>query len=197
MADEMGLGKTIQAAAFLHCLKAYQGVRGPFLVIAPLSTLINWMRELTSWTDLDVVLYHGSQEDRELIREYEFRYMSKPKSAGYKVQVVVTSYEMAVCRDQDTVGGRRELSDIFWEMMVIDEAHKLKNYSSKVSMTLREEYRYRHALLLTGTPLQNNTDELWSLLNFVDRSAFPDLDRFKHKYGELKESEQLQSLQVM
>jgi SNF2 family DNA or RNA helicase len=68
LADEMGLGKTIQAAAFLHCLKTYQNVRGPFLVIAPLSTLINWYRELTAWTDLEVVLYHGGQAERELIR---------------------------------------------------------------------------------------------------------------------------------
>lgn len=164
------------------------------MVIAPLSTLINWVRELSSWTDLDVVLYHGSQEDRELIREYEFHYLSKPRSEGYKIQVVVTSFEMAVHRDHTK--GTRELSQVFWEMLVIDEAHKIKNYSSKLNVTLREEYKFRNSLLLTGTPLQNNTDELWSLLNFVDTAEFSDLEKFKGKYGELRESEQLQALQV-
>ena len=187
-------GKTIQAAGFLQCLKTYQNVRGPFLVIAPLSTLINWVRELTAWTDLDVILYHGSQEERELIREYEFRYLSKPKTAGYKIQVVVTSFEMAVHRD--AVRGQRELSQIYWEMMIIDEAHKIKNHSSKLSVTLREEYKFRNSLLLTGTPLQNNTNELWSLLNFIDSSHFSSLQSFKDKFGELKEPGQLQALQV-
>ena len=141
-----------------------------------------------------MVLYHGSQEDRELIREYEFHYLSKPRSEGYKIQVVVTSFEMAVHRDQTK--GPRELSQVFWEMLVIDEAHKIKNYSSKLNVTLREEYKFRNSLLLTGTPLQNNTDELWSLLNFIDAAHFSDLEKFKDKYGELKESEQLQALQV-
>lgn len=153
------------------------------------------MRELTSWTDLDVVLYHGSQEDRELIREFDFYYLSKPKSVGYKVQVVVTSFETAVNKDFGK-GSQRELSNIFWEMLVIDEAHKIKNHASKLNLTLREEYRFRNSLLLTGTPLQNNTDELWSLLNFVDDTVFNSLTSFRNKFGELKEPEQLQALQT-
>jgi SNF2 family DNA or RNA helicase len=92
--------------------------------------------------------------------------------------------------------GSRELSSIYWEMLVIDEAHKIKNHSSKLSTTLREEYRFRNSLLLTGTPLQNNTDELWSLLHFVDDSHFASLSSFKARFGELKEPKQLQALQV-
>jgi len=71
-------------------------------------------------------------------------------------------------------GNFRTLSSISWEVIVVDEAHKLKNYSSKLSATLRDEYSYMNCLLLTGTPLQNNVDELWTLLNFVDRNGFDD-----------------------
>ena len=59
LADEMGLGKTIQSLAFVNSVYNY-GIRGPFLVIAPLSTIPNWQREFEAWTDLNVVVYHGS-----------------------------------------------------------------------------------------------------------------------------------------
>lgn len=59
LADEMGLGKTIQSLAFVDAVHKY-GIRGPFLIIAPLSTIPNWQREFESWTDMNVVVYHGS-----------------------------------------------------------------------------------------------------------------------------------------
>ena len=59
LADEMGLGKTIQSIAFLHEIFNY-GIKGPFLVIVPLSTIGNWMREFDLWTDMNVIVYHGT-----------------------------------------------------------------------------------------------------------------------------------------
>lgn len=59
LADEMGLGKTIQSLTFINAVYEY-GVRGPFLVIAPLSTIPNWQREFEGWTELNVIVYHGS-----------------------------------------------------------------------------------------------------------------------------------------
>jgi chromodomain-helicase-DNA-binding protein 7 len=59
LADEMGLGKTIQSLTFIHAVHEY-GIKGPFLVIAPLSTIPNWQREFEAWTDLNVIVYHGS-----------------------------------------------------------------------------------------------------------------------------------------
>ena len=59
LADEMGLGKTIQSLTFIHAVYEY-GIRGPFLVIAPLSTIPNWQREFEAWTDMNVIIYHGS-----------------------------------------------------------------------------------------------------------------------------------------
>lgn len=195
LADEMGLGKTIQTAAFLQLLKDKQGCRGPFLVIAPLSTVVNWYREISSWTDMNVIIYYGSQDDRDLIRQFEFNYMSRKVNDGYKFEIVITSPETCVISDSKNGNStKRELSRIKWELVVVDEAHKLKNYESKISSTLREEYEYNNCLLLTGTPLQNNTDELWSLLNFVAREEFEDREVFTEKFGDLKSSGQLDSL---
>ncbi len=66
----MGLGKTIQSIAFLLEVCKY-GIRGPYLVIVPLSTLGNWAREFEGWTDLNAVVYHGSQASRSMLQEYE------------------------------------------------------------------------------------------------------------------------------
>ena len=196
LADEMGLGKTIQSAGFLQLLKRHQNVRGPFLIVAPLSTIVNWQRELEAWTDLDTVLYHGSIDDRKLIREHEFFYMSRGKKDGYKVEVVITTPETCLAADSKTATGRihRELSQIDWDVLIVDEAHKLKNYSSKFCTTIREEFSYQSCVLLTGTPLQNNTEELWTLLNFVDKNKFSDQEKFLSEYGDLKTSAQLEKI---
>lgn len=191
----MGLGKTIQASCFLQMLHRNFHQRGPFLIIAPLSTVVNWQREVTLWTDLDAVLYYGSQEDRKIAREHEFFYADREKSAGYKLEVVITTPETALAYDaKDSFRGGRELSKIHWDAVIIDEAHKCKNYDSKFTSVLREEYSYRSCLLLTGTPLQNNVDELWTLLNFVDRTEFADREAFNAKFGDLKSAKQLDAL---
>jgi len=73
LADEMGLGKTIQTITFLDHIYKY-GIRGPFLIIVPLSTLGNWQREFEGWTDLNVIVYHGSSASRCMLQEYEICY---------------------------------------------------------------------------------------------------------------------------
>lgn len=70
LADEMGLGKTIQSITFLYEI-LLTGIRGPFLIIAPLSTIANWEREFRTWTDINVVVYHGSLISRQMIQRYE------------------------------------------------------------------------------------------------------------------------------
>lgn len=69
----MGLGKTIQSITFLYEIYM-KGIRGPFLVIAPLSTIPNWEREFRTWTELNAVVYHGSQASRKTIQAYEMYY---------------------------------------------------------------------------------------------------------------------------
>lgn len=73
LADEMGLGKTIQSITFLYEIFS-MGIRGPFLIIAPLSTITNWEREFRTWTHMNVIVYHGSQISRQMILQYEMFY---------------------------------------------------------------------------------------------------------------------------
>ena len=76
LADEMGLGKTIQSITFLFEIFS-MGIRGPFLIIAPLSTITNWEREFRQWTNMNVIVYHGSQISRQMIHQYEMFYRDK------------------------------------------------------------------------------------------------------------------------
>ena len=122
LADEMGLGKTVQSVTTLHHIWQHEGIRGPFLVLAPLSTLSHWLREFEGWTDMNTIVYHGSNESRELIRDVEFSFADPPKSGPpmYKFQVLITSYEVI---KQDLAVFKK----IPWRYMVVDEAHRLKN----------------------------------------------------------------------
>ena len=70
LADEMGLGKTIQSITFLQQVLNF-GIRGPFLIIVPLSTIANWQREFELWVDMNVIVYHGTTPSRSMIQEYE------------------------------------------------------------------------------------------------------------------------------
>ena len=161
LADEMGLGKTVQSVTFLESLRSMWGRRGPFLIVAPLSTIPHWQREFQGWTDMNTLVYHGTAEDRAVIRRHEFRFsFGRPDPHLYKFQVLITTYE-TILTDFS------HLSPVSWACLVVDEAHRMKNRECELAKFLRK-LRVEHSVLLTGTPLQNNTLELWSLLNFVD-----------------------------
>eukprot|EP00966_Prymnesium_polylepis_P100707 2332425-Prymnesium_polylepis.1 len=72
LGDEMGLGKTAQSVAMLQSLRTMEGIDGPFLIVAPLSTLPHWERELSLWTDLYWINFHGSADCRRVIMQYEW-----------------------------------------------------------------------------------------------------------------------------
>uniref|UniRef100_A0A8B9DPC9 DNA helicase n=1 Tax=Anser cygnoides TaxID=8845 RepID=A0A8B9DPC9_ANSCY len=96
LADEMGLGKTIQSIAFLQ--EVYNvGIRGPFLVIAPLSTITNWEREFNTWTEMNSIVYHGSLASRQMIQQYEM-YCKDSRGrlipGAYKFDALITTFEM-------------------------------------------------------------------------------------------------------
>uniref|UniRef100_A0A8R1TZD8 Uncharacterized protein n=1 Tax=Onchocerca volvulus TaxID=6282 RepID=A0A8R1TZD8_ONCVO len=152
LADEMGLGKTLQTVAVIGFMKHYKNASGPHLVIAPKSTLQNWINEFGKWCpSLKAVALIGIAEARaDLIRN---------EILPGKWDVLVTSYEM-VLKEKSL------LRKYAWQYLVIDEAHRIKNEHSKLSEIVRE-FKSKHRLLITGTPLQNNLHELWALLNFL------------------------------
>jgi len=201
LADEMGLGKTIQTIVFLYSLYKEGHCRGPFLVSAPLSTIINWEREFEVWApDFYVVTYIGDKDSRTVIREHEFSFDDNAikggpkatrlrKDAMIKFQVLLTSYELN-CIDAATLGS------IDWQVLVVDEAHRLKNNQSKFFRILNS-YKIQHKLLLTGTPLQNNLEELFHLLNFLSPHRFSDLQGFLNEFADIAKEEQVKKLHDM
>ena len=78
LCDEMGLGKTAQAIALLDHIWRRESIRGPFLIVAPLSTLAHWQRELEEWTDLSVLNYYGRAESRDVMHQYEWHFEGPP-----------------------------------------------------------------------------------------------------------------------
>lgn len=166
LADQMGLGKTIQTIGLLAHLKG-MGMHGPFLVCAPLSTLSNWVNEVKRWVPtMEVLLYHGSKDERISLRR---KYM--PSTINSSFPVIVTSYEVAM-------NDRKLLSKYKWKYIVVDEGHRLKNFDCKLLRELKQ-VPADNTLLLTGTPLQNNLPELWSLLNFILPQIFTSLQEFQ------------------
>ncbi|KAL9101806.1 MAG: hypothetical protein Q9163_002977 [Psora crenata] len=138
LADEMGLGKT----AFLR----EHNTNGPFLILGPLSTVNNWVKEFAFWTpDIAVVMYHGTPQVRGQIRRQQLK--GDARAAKFPV----------------------------------DEGHRLKNFNCKLVKELKQ-YPSESRLILTGTPLQNNLSELWSLLNFLLPEAFSDLEHFESMF---------------
>ncbi|RMY12965.1 hypothetical protein D0868_02274 [Hortaea werneckii] len=166
LADEMGLGKTIQVISFLAFLRE-KGINGPFLIAAPLSTTSNWVAEFKKWTPkIPALLYHGSKQEREELRRKKLR---NPGSAEFPV--VCTSYE--ICMND-----RKHLSHYGWKFIIIDEGHRIKNLNCRLIREL-QSYQSANRLLITGTPLQNNLAELWSLLHFLMPSIFDKLESFE------------------
>merc|ERR1711871_1419398 len=167
LADQMGLGKTVQAVGFLSHLRE-KGVLGPYLVVGPLSTLPNWVTEFERFCpSMPCVLYHGSQAERQDIRAS--RMPTGPVSE--KFPVIITSYEILM-RD------RVYLQNYRFKYVMVDEGHRLKNFDCRLIRELKT-IPTENRLLLTGTPLQNNLSELWSLLNFLLPDIFDDLDSFQ------------------
>uniref|UniRef100_A0A452TDB3 Chromodomain helicase DNA binding protein 9 n=1 Tax=Ursus maritimus TaxID=29073 RepID=A0A452TDB3_URSMA len=191
LADEMGLGKTIQSITFLYEI-LLTGIRGPFLIIAPLSTIANWEREFRTWTDINVVVYHGSLISRQMIQQYEMYFRDSQGRiirGAYRFQAIITTFEMIL-------GGCGELNAIEWRCVIIDEAHRLKNKNCKLLEGLKL-MNLEHKVLLTGTPLQNTVEELFSLLHFLEPLRFPSESTFMQEFGDLKTEEQVQKLQAI
>ncbi|XP_041425345.1 chromodomain-helicase-DNA-binding protein 5 isoform X3 [Xenopus laevis] len=198
LADEMGLGKTVQTIVFLYSLYKEGHSKGPYLVSAPLSTIINWEREFEMWApEFYVVTYTGDKDSRAVIRENEFSFEDNAIKSGRKVfrmkkeaqikfHVLLTSYEL-ITIDHSILGS------IEWACLVVDEAHRLKNNQSKFFRVLNS-YKIDYKLLLTGTPLQNNLEELFHLLNFLTPERFNNLEGFLEEFADISKEDQIKKL---
>ena len=147
LADDMGLGKTVQALALVAIEKADGRLDRPALVVAPTSLMANWRREAERFApDLRVLTLHG------LGRRALFE--SIPDH-----DLVLTTYPL-VARDHET------LKAIGWHLLLLDEAQTIKNPEATTTRLLAT-IAARHRVCLTGTPLENNLGELWSLFAFA------------------------------
>ncbi|KAL1817503.1 hypothetical protein DCAR_0521950 [Daucus carota subsp. sativus] len=179
LGDDMGLGKTIQTIAFLSAVFVKDATSGyprslnaeqankdrPVLIICPSSVIQNWENEFSKWASFDVSIYHGA--NRDLIME---------KLEVHGVEILITSFD--TFRIHGDV-----LSEIHWEIVIIDEAHRLKNDKSKLyqaCLAIGTKKRYG----LTGTIMQNKLMELFNLFDWVVPGCLGTREHFREFYVE-------------
>ncbi|CRG98882.1 Snf2-related CBP activator, putative [Plasmodium relictum] len=169
LADEMGLGKTLQCISLLSYLAFYFNIWGPHLIIVPTSILINWEIELKRFCPCFKILsYYGSQNER-----YKKRIGWFNKDSFH---ICISSYSTVV---KDHLIFKRKK----WKYIILDEAHNIKNFNTKrwnIILSLKRE----NCLLITGTPLQNSLEELWSLLHFLMPNIFTSHLDFKEWFSD-------------
>ncbi|XP_063461940.1 chromodomain-helicase-DNA-binding protein 1-like isoform X3 [Pan paniscus] len=182
LGDEMGLGKTCQTIALFIYLAGRLNDEGPFLILCPLSVLSNWKEEMQRFAPgLSCVTYAGDKEERACLQQ-DLKQESR-------FHVLLTTYE--ICLKDASF-----LKSFPWSVLVVDEAHRLKNQSSLLHKTL-SEFSVVFSLLLTGTPIQNSLQELYSLLSFVEPDLFSkeEVGDFIQRYQDIeKESESASEL---
>ncbi|XVF28893.1 hypothetical protein REPUB_Repub15cG0072100 [Reevesia pubescens] len=164
LADEMGLGKTIMTIALLAHLACEKGIWGPHLIVVPTSVMLNWETEFLRWCPaFKILTYFGSAKERKFKRQGWL----KPNS----FHVCITTYRLVI---QDSKVFKRKK----WKYLILDEAHLIKNWKSQRWQTLLN-FNSKRRILLTGTPLQNDLMELWSLMHFLMPHIFQSHQEFK------------------
>lgn len=177
LCSNRGLGKTIQTIAFLAAVFVNDASSGysrssnggqadkerPVLIICPSSVIQNWENEFSKWASFDVSIYHGA--NRDLIME---------RLEAHRVEILITSF------DTFRINGN-VLSGIPWEIVIVDEAHRLKNEKSKLyeaCLAIKTRKRYG----LTGTIMQNKLMELFNLLDWVVPECLGTREHFREFY---------------
>ncbi|CAN4095126.1 unnamed protein product [Withania somnifera] len=164
LADEMGLGKTIMTIALLAHLACEKGIWGPHLIVVPTSVMLNWETEFLRWCPaFKILTYFGSAKERKTKRQGWL----KPNS----FHICITTYRLVI---QDSKVFKRKK----WKYLILDEAHLIKNWKSQRWQTLLN-FNSKRRILLTGTPLQNDLMELWSLMHFLMPHIFQSHQEFK------------------
>lgn len=180
LADEMGLGKTVQSISVMAYLAEVHDIWGPYMVVAPASTLHNWQQEIARFVpEFKVLPYWGSAGDRKVLRKFwDRKHNTYKKDAPF--HVLITSYQLVV---SDVAYFQK----MRWQYMILDEAQAIKSSQSSRWKCLLA-FHCRNRLLLTGTPIQNNMQELWALLHFIMPSLFDSHDEFSEWFSKDIES---------
>ncbi len=166
LADEMGLGKTVQAIAAAELLRRNKNIQR-VLVVATASLKAEWEEQISKFTDLPVRIIQGTRKDRlKQYQEPSFFYL--------------TNYEQVVM-DQAEIQ-RLLLPDL----VILDEAQRIKNWQTKTANTIKE-LKSPYAFVLTGTPLENRIDDVYSIVQFLDPHLFGPLFRFNRDFYQLDE----------
>ncbi|KXS17805.1 hypothetical protein M427DRAFT_121847 [Gonapodya prolifera JEL478] len=174
LADEMGLGKTIQSISLMAYLAETHDIWGPFLVVAPVSTLHNWQQEISRFVpSLRVLPYWGNANDRKVLRQFWQRKKLRTRDAPF--HVLVTSYQLILTDET-------YFQKLKWQYLILDEAQAIKS-SSSLRWNVLLKFNCRNRLLLTGTPIQNSMQELWALLHFIMPTFFDSHTEFSEWFS--------------
>lgn len=158
LADDMGLGKTIQVIAFLAGMFDMNKIKSVMIVV-PLSVIPNWLNEFNKWTPgINVMQFHGSS------RKERDRALNRVRSRG---GVLITTYGLIVTTHETL--SKRYGQEFVWDYVILDEGHKIKN-PTKTSKSIHA-VPAKMRMILTGTPVQNNLKELWSLFDYVHQGS--------------------------
>ena len=185
LADEMGLGKTIQAIAACSLLHRL-GKAARALVVTPASLKTEWEEQIQRFTDLGYQLVFGGRAGR--LKAYDAAFQcTRPKSTSpganegpARLFFTIVNYEQMLA---DALEVNEHLQP---DIVVLDEAQRIKNWNTKTTQAIKR-LRSRYAFVLTGTPIENRIDELYSLMGFLNPSALGPLFRFNREYYELDE----------
>lgn len=170
LADEVGLGKTIEAGLIISQLWAER--RCQILCIVPAALREQWSRELQEKFFIDSVLLETSNYN-QMVKA------GNPSPLADLGKIVICSYHFARAKMAD-------IQSIPWDLVVIDEAHRLRNVykkSNKIARSIRDSIAPRPKILLTATPLQNSLMELFGLVSFVDPHVFGSEDSFRELFA--------------
>jgi SNF2 family DNA or RNA helicase/uncharacterized Zn finger protein len=165
LADDMGLGKTLQVLTLLLKIRQENAERvvceqPPSLVICPTSLIGNWFKESSKFTpDLKVAVYHGPR-----------------RSLDYEgMDLVITSY--GILRQDIAKFSERE-----WNLLIIDEAQNIKNHETKQARAIKA-LKAKNYIAMSGTPVENNLSELWSIFDFINPRYLRSIKDFTNEYS--------------
>ena len=188
LADEVGLGKTIEAGLLIAQRWAERKRR--ILVIVPANLRKQWHQELADKFGLGATILEA-KSFRQAIKDGVANPFDAASTMGARSdRVVICSYQFAA-------GKADAVKSMAWDLVVVDEAHRLRNVykpDNKTARTLRDALSHARKVFLTATPLQNSLLELYGLVSFIDDRVFGDLDSFRQQFGQLRDAGSFEAL---